>query len=135
MTANDPVRTFLANRGCPEDVVAGGLEGLVSEWERAVAQVEEGYPLGLDDYLNDLDGRQLLEEALEVASAIERAAAVARIREADARMLRGARLVNESLWGSRVADREGWTAEQNWWYFAVPLEPGPLLRDDLEGGE
>lgn len=132
MTANDPVRAFLENRGCPEDVVSGGLEGLVAEWERAVQQVETGYPLGLDDYLNDLDGRQLLEDALDVASEIERAATVARVKSADARMRRAVRLVNECLWGARVADQEGWSADRNWWYFGVPMNPGPILRDDLD---
>ena len=64
MMANVAVHVFLLSRGCPDDVVEMGLEGLLLEWERAVAQVESGYPLGLDDYLNDLDGRQLLEESL-----------------------------------------------------------------------
>jgi len=132
MTANDPVHAFLEARGCPDDVVAGGLEGLIAAWERSVKQTEAGYPLGLDDYLNDLDGRQLLEDALEVASEIERAAAAARISAADARMRRVVRPVSECLWGSRVADQEGWAADRNWWYFSVPNEPGPILREDLE---
>jgi hypothetical protein len=82
MTEDDSVREFLSDRGCPDEVVTAGLDGLVSEWERAVVQVESGYPLGLDDYLNDLDGRQLLEDALEVASEIERAAVCRRGRHA-----------------------------------------------------
>ena len=73
MRADNAVHEFLLSRGCPDDVVQMGLEGLLGEWERAVAQVESGYPLGLDDYLNDLDGRQLLEESLEVAPDLDRA--------------------------------------------------------------
>ena len=49
--------------------------------------------------------------------------------------LRFARAGQGVVIGSRVADREGWTAEHNWWYFAVPREPGPLLREDLEGAD
>ncbi len=135
MTANDPVREFLARRGCPEDVVSGGLQGLVADWERSVQQVEAGYPLGLDDYLNDLDGRQLLEDALDVASDIERVTATSRIQAADARMRSGVRPVDECLWGSRVAAAEGWTPERNWWYFSVPLKPGPLLQEDLDAAD
>ena len=135
MMPSDPVREFLVERGCPDDLVAGGLEGLVGEWERAVQQVDAGYPLGLDDYLNDLDARQLLEDVLEVSPPLERAAAAARVRVADERMHHRVRLVGECLWGARVAASEGWTAAANWWYFAVPLHPGPVLREDLEPSE
>ena len=135
MNADDPVRLFLVERGCPEDLVSGGLEGLVADWERVVKQVERGYPLGLDDYLNDLDGRQLIEEALEVAPPPQRAGVLERVQEADARMRQRIRLVGECLWGSRVAASEGWTAAGNWWYFAVPLKPGPVLAADLEAPE
>jgi hypothetical protein len=128
----DAVRRFLRERGCPDDVVAGGLEGLIEEWERAVRDVERGYPLGLDDYLNDLDGRQLLEEALPLAAVPDREAARARIRAADERMKRCVRSTDECLWGDRVAEAEGWTPIENWWYFRVPRSPGPLLREDLE---
>src|SRR5258705_10580047 len=62
MTANDPVRMFLANRGCPEDVVAGGREGPISGWERAGARGGGGYPPRPGDYLTDPDWRQLAEE-------------------------------------------------------------------------
>ncbi len=131
MTADDPVREFLRARGCPDEVVAGGLAGLVGDWERAGAQVEAGYPLGLDDYLNDLDARQLIEECLAVASDAERAKASARVAAADERIRRHVRLIDECLWGSKVAALERWTRERNWWYFAVPKSPGALLRDDL----
>ena len=69
MKEKDPVGEFLRNRGCPEHVVRGGLRGLVESWEEVVRSVEEGYSLGLDDYLNDMDGRQLIEEVLHVVPA------------------------------------------------------------------
>ncbi|TMQ74175.1 MAG: hypothetical protein E6K81_00835 [Candidatus Eisenbacteria bacterium] len=131
MSGRDPVRRFLAERGVPAGMVAAGLPGLIAEWERTVAQIETGYPLGLDDYLNDLDGRQLLAEAVALAAADERPPATERIGRADARARAHLRAVGECLWGARVAEYEGWTPEVNWWYFAVPRSPGPLLREDL----
>ena len=50
-------------------------------------------------------------------------------------MRREARLIPECLWGSRVADQEGWTSDHNWWYFAVPRSPGITLREDLIAGD
>jgi hypothetical protein len=61
---NDPVREYLRRSGAPYSVVARGLRGLVENWERVVTQVVEGYNLSLDDYLNDMDTRQLLSNAL-----------------------------------------------------------------------
>ena len=58
----DAVRRFLRARGSPAHVVEEGLEGLVRGWEETVERVAAGYPLDtIEDYLNDLDGRQLLE--------------------------------------------------------------------------
>jgi len=129
----DPVKQFLRARGCPDDVVAEGLEGLVSNWERIAAEVRDGYPLGLDDYLNDLDARQLLEGALTVADADEDDPVRARVDAADRLMRSAVRPVTECLWGDAVAAMEGWTPENNWWYFSLPRVPGTMLRDDLAG--
>ena len=86
MKEKDPVGEFLRNRGCPEHVVRGGLRGLAESWEEVVRSVEEGYSLGLDDYLNDMDGRQLLDETLAVAPAGGKKNCLKQIRQADAKM-------------------------------------------------
>ncbi len=135
MTEIDPVRAMLHGKGAPDDVVKAGLMGLVVEWERTADQVADGYPLGLDDYLNDLDGRQLIEEALRVAPEPERVVAAARVKQADTRIRAHVEVVPECLWGSRVAQSEEWTPQHNWWYFTVPIDPGPLLCEDLESRE
>ncbi len=76
--ATDGIRYFerqaAAMTARPEDLFGGsfvsvvprstscrrGGEGLVRRWRDFVAQVEKGYPLGLDDYRNDLDVRTLI---------------------------------------------------------------------------
>ena len=35
------------------------------------------------------------------------------------------------LWGSGVAEDEGWTPETHWWYYMRPKHPGPDLAADL----
>jgi hypothetical protein len=131
MGEKDPVREFLKQRGCPEHVVRGGLQGLAESWEEVVRSIEEGYSLGLDDYLNDLDGRQLLEEALAVAPAQEKKTALQRVRRADAKMQTLVRPSGRCLWGDETARQEGWTARKNWWYFSIPVNPGEELLNEL----
>jgi hypothetical protein len=126
----DPVREFLKRRGSAEHVVRGGLPGLVENWERVVESVKRGYNLGLDDYLNDMDGRQLLDEALKLAKADK--AYIERVRRADESMRRLVKPIVRSLWGEENAKERGWSAEKNWWYFAVPIKAGSELADDLK---
>ena len=43
------------------------LEKLLSQWSRLVQGVETGYEITLDDYMNDVDTRVMLDEVLVVA--------------------------------------------------------------------
>lgn len=128
----DPVRDYLRERGCGEHVIEGGLEGLVESWEKTVRQVEEGYSLTLDDYLNDLDGRQLIAEALVVASDQQLASINARLGRADEKMRSLTEPTKVCLWGEEVAEEEGWTADENWWYFARPIKADAELLIEID---
>lgn len=132
MKEKDPVGEFLKKRGCPEHVIRGGLRGLAESWEEVVRSVEEGYSFGLDDYLNDMDGRQLLEEALAVAPAKEKKTTLQRVRRADAKMQTLVRPAGRCLWGDETARQEGWTAKKNWWYFYRPVKAGEDLLAEIE---
>jgi hypothetical protein len=128
----DPVRDYLRDRGCGEHVIEGGLEGLVESWEKTVRQVEEGYSLTLDDYLNDLDARQLIADALPVASDQQLAESRALLSRADQKMRSLTEPVKGCLWGEEVAEEEGWTAEDNWWYFARPIKADAEFLAEIE---
>ena len=129
--SNDPVRDYLRRSGASYAVVAQGLRGLVENWERVVAQVLEGYNLTLDDYLNDMDSRQLLANALELAPEEVRDAFLPRVHDADGQIRLNLVPAGRCLWGGIVAADEGWNADDNWWYFEQPRNPGPELRREL----
>ncbi len=112
---------FFREEGAPDTVVQGGLAVLLAGWERTVASVETGYPGDYEDYLGDLDGRQLLAQALERVTRDQAAVVEGRLRELDARMRRLTMPVARCLWGMIVADEEGWSPEDNWWYYARPM--------------
>ena len=128
----DRVRDLLKKKGCPDYLIHGGLPGLVENWERTVDSVARGYRLGLDDYLNDMDGRQLLEEALAIAPAGAREEVLDRVRRADARMQSLIEPGEKCLWGDEVARENGWTKGKNWWYFTRPIQAGPVLLSEIE---
>src|SRR6516165_9992933 len=109
MVRDDAVREFLESRGCPEHVVEGGLDGLIEQWENAIEDVEQIYPLGLDDYLDDMDGRELIEGAMEVAPPEVRRKLAARLKQADERMKEHLVPAGRCLWGSDMAEQHDWT--------------------------
>ncbi len=127
---HDPVRGYLARRGAAAHVVAGGLAGLVAGWERFCGEVERGYALGLEDYLNDLDQRQLIADAWPHATRSEQASLRQGLRAADAGF-RAATVAREGcVWGPEVARRHGLTRTRAWWTYVVPCSvTGPLLDE------
>jgi hypothetical protein len=104
----------------------------VENWEEVVHSVEEGYSLGLDDYLNDMDGRQLIEEALHISPARDKETVLKRLRQADAKMQWLVKPAGRCLWGDETARQKGWTAKKNWWYFSIPIHPGEELLGELD---
>jgi hypothetical protein len=132
-TPVDAVRAFLEKRGAATRLIEGGLQSLIDEWERVVESVAEGYPAdSLDDYLNDMDVRQMLDELRDAAPRAFDAAFLGRLEAADWRV--GALLIPAPgcLWGAGAAKKNGWDAEHNWWYFMQPARSGPGMSRELE---
>ena len=129
------IRDFLRARGCPEGVVAAGADGLIEEWERVVDSVEKGYPLGLDDYLNDMDGRELIAALMGTLSRALTPTQKRALEAADARMRAAITPLGRCLWGERLAAANDWDAAGNWWYFSRPIRPGPDLAQELGRGK
>lgn len=130
MSEHDVVRRLLIDRGCPDDVVAGGLAGLADRWDAIVRSVEDGYTFGLDDYLNDMDLRDTIFAALAVAMPDERAEVEGRIEALDAR-LRAVTLPAPCLWGEDVEEDDGLDPGREWWYYVRPAKLNDELADEL----
>lgn len=116
----DRVRDLLRARGVADHVVRDGLRGLVAAWERFAREVAAGYTGGLDEWLNDVDGREILDAALAVASTDERRALRRRVRLADELARAHSRPAGRCLWGAANAAKHGWNPGRNWWYFMQP---------------
>lgn len=115
---DDPVRDRLKELGASEHIVSGGLDGLVKKWESIVESISTGYKWDLDEYLNDIDVRQLLEDVITRIADVS-PVLLERINAADELMRRSTK-ASKCIWGEQAAHKEGWTPEKNWWYFVVP---------------
>ncbi len=133
MTGRDAgsLEDFLREEGAPNSVVQGGLEVLLAGWERTVTAVEAGYSGDYEDYLGDLDGRQLLAQAMERVTREQAEVVMARLGALDDRMRAATTPVARCLWGMIVADEEGWSPDDNWWYYARPLSGPPAFLQEF----
>ena len=129
----EAVRRFLTSRGCTERIVDGGIDALITEWARIAESVATGYkPDSLDDYLNDMDVRELIALTLASVPAAVRPARRERLAAADARIRSALKPRARCLWGPGVAASHRWKPEVQWWYFMQPGKPGPGLARELE---
>ena len=127
---HDPVHSYLISRGCSPLIVRRGLSGLLEQWNRIIAEVERGRDESLDEWLNDMDLRDILAGALAVSDARERRAASIRLDDSDARF-QSVTTPCPCIWGSEIAETNSWRSEWQWWYYRRPTLPGPTLREDL----
>lgn len=119
----DPVRRYLIERGVRADLVGGGLTGLVGRWTHIVDEVSRGYQLTLDDYLNDMDVRDIIASALTVANPDQHAEVARSLEQAD-RKLRDVTKASPSL-------LENPPNLERWWYWRRPKKAGAALTRDL----
>lgn len=104
---------FLADEGYPEHVRQQGRHGLIARWQRFVSDVERGWTLGIEDYWNELDIRDL----------IARLGLASEVADADARMralLVGPELVH---WESETPDA--------FWIRGYPRNASPEFVEEL----
>jgi hypothetical protein len=118
----------------PARHAAASLSAQAAAWARIVAQTEAGYAFSLDDWLNDMDLRRRIEDELQALPQSEQkrnAAAREGITECDKRFRRATVAAGVCVWGSKVAAREGWRADRQWWYFRRPRRSNSALDRDI----
>lgn len=114
----------------PPDV--DDLRDLIEQWAEFAADLQRnGYGFDLDNWLNDVDVRELILEALPMFDREELGELALRLDAADQTFLDGTREFKRCVWGSRTARKEKWTAQKNWWYFRTPVRSNTDLEDDL----
>jgi hypothetical protein len=108
------IRDYLSENGYPEHIVRGGRAGLLQRWRTFVERVERGYPLGIEDYRNDLDIRGII--ALAEAEDAD-------VYALDARFQQLLTATSIRVWESAPGDPP--------WDFGYPGNAGADLLDDL----
>jgi hypothetical protein len=101
------------------------LATLVERWGQVVAEIERGYTLTFDDYLNDVDLRQLIAQAMRNVPPVHRdtvAPLRAELQALDIRFGAVTEPAEECVWGEVNAADEGWSRDSEWWYYRLPMD-------------
>ena len=110
------------------------LSGIIADWD-AIARRAEHYDLTLDDWLNDLDLRDIIAGAIVRASGASSDSLRDALQRADDAFRAATIELEESLWGANVDGEHGRHRHDRtaqWWYFRYPRRPGFSIRRDLE---
>jgi hypothetical protein len=107
------------------------LRELIDQWAEFTGDLDKGYTFDLDNWLNDVDVRELILEALPMFSREEMGEHALKLDQADAAFRASTRDFKKCVWGKGTARKERWTAEKNWWYFRTPLSSNAQLEDEL----
>lgn len=105
---------------------------LVDQWSTFTADlVKQGYNFDIDNWLNDVDVRQLIEEARAMFSREEMGDHALKLDAADKGFIEATKDFKRCVWSSRTAKQEKWTVTRNWWYFRTPRRSNGQLEDEL----
>ena len=100
------------------------LREMVEQWTETVSQVERGYSLTFDDYLNDVDLRRLIDERLQAVTDSHDGtiphSVTSALAAADERFRRATVASEANVWGAENARESGWSAEREWYYYRKP---------------
>ena len=114
----------------PPDV--SELQELIDQWTTFATELaRKDYTFGLDNWLNDVDVRELILEALPMFSREEMGDHALKLDEADRAFTAATRDFKRCVWGGGTARKEKWTAQKNWWYFRTPTRSNDQLEDEL----
>jgi hypothetical protein len=111
---DEQMTAYLRENGYPEHLVRAGRAGLLDRWAKFVAEVENGYRFGLEDYRNDLDLRAI----------IAMLGLDAEVSDLDRRF--EAQLIHREtrVWESSASDP--------FWDYGYPRSTGTLFLQDIE---
>ncbi len=128
--AREAVARYFEERGVSDGVRSKGLRGIIADWD-AIAHSAAEYDLTLDDWMNDLDLRDIIAGAMLVAPEHERH----ELRHVLDRADRAFRAATRESVQSPSASAEGLAHRHDpvtqWWYFRYPANPGETMRADI----
>ena len=116
----EPVREYSRRQGYSELVIYGTFDYLLKCWEAVLERGVSGQWGMLEDYLNDMDGRRILEELIEVSGDSRIESVRDKMWQLDAKIRGFLQPTSVCIWGTENAAKNNWLSDRYWFYFMLP---------------
>jgi hypothetical protein len=124
------IREYCTRHGFSERVRDGGLDYLLHGWQLTVSDVVEGYTGLFDEYLNDMDGRRIIDELLPLEDATELRKVEASLPALDDGFIKATLPTSSCIWSEDVAQKHKYQPGRDWWYYRIPSNLGRVEDPD-----
>ncbi|WP_088894926.1 hypothetical protein [Leptolyngbya ohadii] len=118
------IQEYCKHRKFASFVIENGLDYLIPTWEKTVLEIKTGYTSMREEYLNDMDTRKIIDEVWSLASDEQIEQYQDRLQAADKVYFDSTVPVEDCIWGSENEIKYGYSKEQHWWYYHVPIDKG-----------
>jgi hypothetical protein len=105
---------------CSYNVVTYGLNYLIPCWGELAGKADYNDGSIIYEYLNDLDGRRLIDQILAVLPAQNRAEIFSVVESYDKQFVEKTFEVRDCLWGNEAELKHGYSREKNFYYYRAP---------------
>ena len=117
----DPIREYCRRKKYSNMVIYGTFDYLLKGWEITVNSIVSGkYHSSFDEYLNDMDGRYILEELIEVADNTLPAGIKEQMWKLDCDIRKSSQPSSVCIWGTENSLKYGYSPQKHWYYFMLP---------------
>ena len=117
----DVVREYCRRREFGHPIVYGTFDCLLKGWERTVNSIVSGkFHFSFDEYLNNMDGRKILEELIEVANNTLPAEIKEQMWQLDCKIRKSLQRSSVCIWGTKNSLKYGYSSQKHWYYFMLP---------------
>ena len=112
----DEIKAILANKA--DFVQQNGLNYLIPNWQSFAEYYADTEDM-IDEWLNDLDTRRIIDEILEVLPENERTKIEQNLKLIDDKVIAKTFEVNECVWGDKVERLYNYNRNKHWYYYRM----------------
>jgi hypothetical protein len=121
MEISGRIKSYLKEKQYPEFVWQGGIERLLTDWKNTVRNKNNKVNFyGWDDFLNDLDGRRILEEVLDEFKNEDLSELKKSLKEIDDLYKERSIFSELCVYRRELAEKYHYTPNKHWWYYRIP---------------
>lgn len=116
-THTKEIKNYLKEKGYASFVIDKGLNYLIPSWEKSI-KIFSDRDL-IYDYINDLDGRKIIDEIIEFLSKEEKQIVQEELERIDTKFKKKTFEINECIYSKRIEEKHGYNRKKNWYYYRI----------------